>query len=96
MDIDCDGALGDGDGSCDSSQDTQGQTTFADTVAGYNKGITDLNAYVHSFVVLGNEGSKGGYINFNPESYGVQPLSLVAVVCGDKMVSSPCWLTGTL
>lgn len=86
MDIDCDGALGTGDGSCDSSTDTQGQTTFGDTVKGYNKGIKDLNAYIHSFVVLGNDGSKSGYITFKPESYGVEPLSLVAVVCGDKMV----------
>ncbi|KAJ2959762.1 hypothetical protein NQ176_g11096 [Zarea fungicola] len=86
MDIDCDGALGTGDGSCDSSTDTQGQTTFGDTVKGYNKGIDDLNAYIHSFVVLGNDGSKSGYITFRPESYGVEPLSLVAVVCGDKMI----------
>lgn len=89
MDIDCDGALGKGDGSCDSSTDTQGQTTFQDTVAGYNKGIKDLNAYIHSFVVLGNDGSKSGYVTFKPEQYGIEPLSIVAVVCGDKMVSQP-------
>jgi hypothetical protein len=88
MDIDCDGALGTGDGSCDSSEDTQGQTTFQETVAGYNKGVKDLNAYIHSFVVLGNEGSKSGYVQFNPEQYGIQPLSIVAVVCGNKMVRS--------
>ncbi|GJN81804.1 glycoside hydrolase family 75 [Purpureocillium lilacinum] len=85
MDIDCDGALGEGDGSCDSSGDTQPQTTFQETVAGYNKGIKDLNAYIHSFVVLGNDGSKNGYIEFKPEQYGIEPLSTVAVVCGDKM-----------
>ncbi|KAJ6781651.1 hypothetical protein PWT90_01401 [Aphanocladium album] len=85
MDIDCDGALGDGDGSCDSSTDTQGQTTFQGDVEGYGKGIKDLNAYIHSFVVLGNDGSKNGYVTFKPEQYGVEPLSLVAVVCGDKM-----------
>lgn len=88
MDIDCDGALGEGDGSCDSSGDTQPQTTFQETVAGYNKGIKDLNAYIHSFVVLGNDGSKNGYIEFKPEQYGIEPLSTVAVVCGDKMVST--------
>ncbi|OTA00985.1 GH75 protein [Trichoderma parareesei] len=85
MDIDCDGALGTGDGSCDSSQDTQSETSFKDTVASYKKGIKDLNAYVHSFVVLGNEGSKSGYVNFDPQSVGVEPLSIVAVVCGNQM-----------
>ncbi|KAH0524326.1 hypothetical protein TsFJ059_006854 [Trichoderma semiorbis] len=85
MDIDCDGALGTGDGSCDSSEDTQGQTSFQSTVAGYKKGIKDLNAYIHSFVVLGNEGSKSGYVTFDPRSVNVQPLSIVAVVCGNQM-----------
>lgn len=87
MDIDCDGAQSGGDGSCDSSGDTQAETTFKDTVAGYGRGINDLDAYIHSYVVLGNDGSKNGYISFKPESYGVEPLSLVAVVCGDKLVS---------
>ena len=96
MDVDCDGAQGGGDGSCDSSQDTQGQTTFEDTVRGYNKGIDNLNAYIHSYVVLGNDGSKSGYITFKPESYGVEPLSLVAVVCGDKMVRSVTYTVITL
>ncbi|CEJ82058.1 Putative Glycoside hydrolase family 75 protein [[Torrubiella] hemipterigena] len=86
MDIDCDGALGTGDGSCDSSTDTQGNTTFRDTVQSYNKGIDDLNAYVHSFVVLGNQGSKDGYVEFDPQSVGIEPLSIVAVVCADKMI----------
>ena len=87
MDIDCDGALGKGDGSCQSSTDTQSQTTFQDTVRGYNKGVKNLNAYVHSYVVLGNDGKKNGYIEFKPEQYGVEPLSVVAVVCGNQMVS---------
>lgn len=87
MDIDCDGKLGSGNGDCDSSGDTQGQTTFGDTVVSYNKGVSDLNAYVHSYVVLGNQGTKDGYVEFDPQSVGVEPLSVVAVVCGDKMVS---------
>ncbi|KAJ3499360.1 hypothetical protein NLG97_g387 [Lecanicillium saksenae] len=86
MDIDCDGALGEGDGSCDPSTDTQGQTTFGDIVKGYNKGVEDLNAYIHSFVVLGNEGKKKGYVEFDPQSVGIEPLSIVAVVCGDKLL----------
>lgn len=88
MDIDCDGTLGSGNGDCDSSGDTQDQTTFGDTVASYNKGISDLNAYVHSYVVLGNQGTKDGYVNYDPQSAGIEPLSIVAVVCGDKMVKS--------
>lgn len=87
MDIDCDGHLGQGNGDCDSSGDTQGQTTFGDTVASYGKGINDLNAYVHSYVVLGNQGSGDGYVEYDPQGDGVEPLSVVAVVCGDKMVS---------
>lgn len=86
MDIDCDGALGSGDGSCDSSNDTQGQTTFQSDIEGYGKGVRDLNAYVHSYVVLGNDGSKHDYITFKPEQYGVEPLSILVVVCGNEMV----------
>lgn len=93
MDIDCDGALGKGNGDCDSSGDTQGQTTWKDIVKGYKQGINDLNAYVHSYVVLGNDGSKNGYISFDPRKYGIEPLSVVAVVCGEKMVSTPFPIT---
>ncbi|TVY24767.1 Endo-chitosanase [Lachnellula hyalina] len=84
MDIDCDGeqhGKGD-DGRCGPSDDTQSQTSFEDTVASYNKGVTDLNAFVHPYVVFGNVGSKG---SFDPQSKGVEPLSLMAVVCGGKM-----------
>ncbi|TVY39516.1 Endo-chitosanase [Lachnellula occidentalis] len=81
MDIDCDGVQhGKGDdGRCDSSGDTQSQTSFADTVASYNKGVKDLNAFVHPYVVFGNVGSKG---SFDPKSKGVEPLSLMAVFYG--------------
>jgi hypothetical protein len=90
MDIDCDGAQGGpaDDGRCGNSQDTQSITSFADTVKAYNKGIQDLNANVHPYVVFGNSGTKSGYKNFNPQNYGVQPLSLMAVVCGNKLVGS--------
>lgn len=89
MDIDCDG-IQDGpgnDGRCGSSSDTQSQTSFMDTVASYGQGVSDLNAFVHPYVVFGNVGTKAGYVNFDPRSVGVEPLSLMAVVCGDKMVS---------
>jgi hypothetical protein len=88
MDIDCDGQQkGPGDdGRCGSSSDTQSQTSFMDTVAGYKKGIKDLNAHVHPYVVFGNVGSKSGYTVFDPTKNGIEPLSLMAVICGDQMV----------
>ncbi|KAJ2969536.1 hypothetical protein NQ176_g8611 [Zarea fungicola] len=86
MDIDCDGHQSEGNGDCQSSGDTQGQTTFSDTVASYGKGIDDVDAYIHSYVVLGNQGSKDGYVEFDPQSVGIEPLSLVAVVCGDQLI----------
>ncbi|KAK3934971.1 family 75 glycoside hydrolase [Diplogelasinospora grovesii] len=88
MDIDCDGAQGGpaDDGRCGSSGDTQSITAFQDVVAGYNKGINDLNANVHPYVVFGNSGSKPGWKTFDPQAYGIEPLSLMAVVCGDKLI----------
>lgn len=90
MDVDCDGVQGSAadDGRCGNSGDTQSVTSFADTVRGYGKGVKDLDANVHPYVVFGNVGSHAGYTNFNPRSYGVEPLSVMAVVCGDKLVSS--------
>ena len=90
MDIDCDGeqnGRGD-DGRCGSSSDTQSITSFQDVVAGYKKGINDLNAYVHPYVVFGNDGSKSGWKTFSPKAYGIQPLSVIAVVCNGKLVGA--------
>jgi hypothetical protein len=88
MDVDCDGlqgGVGD-DGRCGSSEDTQSQTAFEDTVVGYNVGLTELNSFIHMYVVFGNQGTLSGYVNFDPTSYGVQPLSVMAVVCSGQMV----------
>lgn len=89
MDIDCDGTQGSAadDGRCGNSGDTQSITSFADTVKGYGKGINDLDANIHPYVVFGNVGSKQGYTSFDPQKYGIEPLSVMAVVCGDKLVS---------
>lgn len=104
MDIDCDGAQGgpSDDGRCSYglSPDLQNTTAFQDIIVQYDVGISDLNTYVHPYVVLGNdapreqkrlwtgkmgtvraEGSKN-WKTFNPQSYGIEPLSVVAVVCG--------------
>ncbi|KAK3313968.1 glycoside hydrolase family 75 protein [Apodospora peruviana] len=87
MDIDCDGEQGGpaDDGRCHNSDDTQSVTSFADTVASYGKKVKDLNANVHPYVVFGNEGSKPGWKMFDPQSVGIEPLSVMAVVCGDKL-----------
>ncbi|KAJ0419667.1 fungal chitosanase of glycosyl hydrolase group 75-domain-containing protein [Aspergillus carlsbadensis] len=88
MDIDCDGvqnAPGIGDGRCTGFPDTQSQTAFRSTLqTEYN--ITDLNSYIHPYVVLGNTGWKPWYRTFDPRSAGVYPLSVVAVLCGERLV----------
>ncbi|KAM0692379.1 hypothetical protein Q7P36_008580 [Cladosporium allicinum] len=85
MDIDCDGQQGGGgeDGRCGSSGDTQSQTSFKDTIIDYKVGISDLNAKVHTYVVFGNDGTSP---SFDPQKYGIEPLSVMAVVCGNKLV----------
>lgn len=86
MDIDCDGDVSDpGDGRCHNSHDRQSQTAFKDQVQDYSKiageRVSDLNANFIPYVVFGNEGKKPGYKNFKPQDYGLQPLSVMAVVC---------------
>ncbi|KAJ4286652.1 hypothetical protein N0V88_007944 [Collariella sp. IMI 366227] len=71
------------------SPDIQNQTAFQSIVASYNKpGLKDLDPYVHPYVVFGNAaGTQGrkGWKEFDPKKYGVKPLSVMAVVCGDQM-----------
>jgi hypothetical protein len=88
MDIDCDGDQSDpGDGRCGTSEDTQSQTAFKDMVQSYSNGtVDDLNANYIPYVVFGNGGTKEGYTNFEPAQWGIKPLSVMAVVCGDKLV----------
>ncbi|KAK7403783.1 hypothetical protein QQX98_010425 [Neonectria punicea] len=88
MDIDCDGVQGSAadDGRCGSSGDTQSITSFQDIVAGYGTGQRDLDANVHPYVVFGNTGSKAKWATFDPQKYGIKPLSVMAVVCGNKLI----------
>lgn len=88
MDIDCDGVQRGpaDDGRCGSSSDTQSITAFQYLVESYGTGQRDLDANAHSYVVFGNDGTKPGWKKFNPRSYGIEPLSVMAVVCGNKMV----------
>lgn len=81
MDIDCDGANNHA-GDCANDPTGQGQTSFKDTVQ--NFGITDLDANLHSYVVFGNEGSNP---SFRPQDHGIRPLSVMAVVCNNQVVS---------
>ncbi|KAK5991545.1 Endo-chitosanase [Cladobotryum mycophilum] len=75
LDIDCDGA-NNGAGDCGNDPSGQGETAFKDTVKGY--GISDLNANIHPYIVFGTS-------NFNPQSRGMEPLSVMAVVCNNQV-----------
>lgn len=85
MDIDCDGADNKA-GKCSNDKSGQSQTAFKDTVETY--GISDLNANIHPYVVFGNEDGKP---SFKPQSVGMKPLSVMAVVCNNNLVC-PCHL----
>lgn len=80
MDIDCDGDQSRPDPRCQGSDDTQGATTWRQQLQS-RANISDLNASVHPYVVLGNEGT----VDFDPRAYGIYPLSVVAVVCGGQL-----------
>ncbi|KAK2591597.1 hypothetical protein QQS21_010726 [Conoideocrella luteorostrata] len=79
MDIDCDGA-NNAAGDCANDPSGQGQTAFVDSVKKF--GIPDLDANLHPYVVFGNE---GGNPSFNPQSHGLKPLSVMAVVCNNQV-----------
>ncbi|KAI1502182.1 fungal chitosanase of glycosyl hydrolase group 75-domain-containing protein [Biscogniauxia marginata] len=84
MDIICKGVHGGpaDDGRC-YSPDTPLPTSFRDTVQSYNHSVADLSPYVHPYVVFGNSGSTR---YFDPQEFGIEPLSVMAVVCGDKLI----------
>ncbi|KAL6693474.1 chitosanase [Trichoderma pleuroticola] len=79
LDIDCDGANNSA-GACANDPSGQSQTAFKDTVRTF--GISDLDANIHPYVVFGNSGSSP---SFNPQSSGMQPLSVMAVVCNNQV-----------
>ncbi|KPM45293.1 hypothetical protein AK830_g1259 [Neonectria ditissima] len=88
LDVDCDGIQGSpaDDGRCGSSGDTQSVTSFQDIVEGYKTGQKDLDANIHPYVVFGNTGTKPRWPTFRPQDYGIKPLSVMAVVCGKKLI----------
>ncbi|CAG8894240.1 unnamed protein product [Penicillium egyptiacum] len=79
MDIDCDGANNSA-GGCSNDQSGQGVTAFQDEVEHF--GIKDLDANIHPYVVFGNEDHKP---RFMPDEHGMEHLSVMAIVCGDKL-----------
>ena len=80
-DIDCDGDQQNADPRCLGSSDTQPATAFRRQVQRLSN-ITDLNASIHPYVVLGNVGD----VTFDPRDHGIEPLSVVAVVCGGQLI----------
>jgi len=89
MDIDCDGQWGGpaDDGRCANDGSHLPITAFQWILEGYNAGITEFNPYVHPYVVFGNFGDADGYTTFDPQTLGIKPLSVMAVVCNNKLVS---------
>jgi chitosanase len=89
MDIDCDGA-GKGQGGCSDDPTGLGETSFKDQVQSLTNGaVSDLDTNKHTFVVLSNfvsnDASGDNRKPFDIQSVGVNPLSIVAIVCGGQM-----------
>jgi len=82
MNVDCDGADNGAD-RCGDDPSGQGETSFKDEIQSDDYGIDDLNANVHTYVVFGNEGANPAWL---PSKVGVQSLSVIAVVCNNKLV----------
>lgn len=89
MDVACNGIQNSAadDGRCGSFISPLPPTKFANIVASYGTGQTDLDPFVHPYVVFGNSGKEPESTTFDPQQYGVEPLSIMAVVCNNKLVS---------
>ncbi|ORY60979.1 family 75 glycoside hydrolase [Pseudomassariella vexata] len=66
--------------------ETDGPTAFRDLVREEHPNLADLNPYVHPYVVFGNKGSFSGQPAFEPQDYGIVPLSLIAIVCNSQLI----------
>ncbi|OGM46668.1 chitosanase [Aspergillus bombycis] len=82
MDVDCDGANRHA-GKCSNDHSGQGETRWKDEVQ--KLGIDDLDANIHPYVVFGNENDDGDDPEFDPRKHGMEPLSVMAVVCNKKL-----------
>ncbi|KFY09513.1 hypothetical protein V491_08125 [Pseudogymnoascus sp. VKM F-3775] len=81
MDIDCDGANRQA-GKCANDPTGQGTTAFQSEVQELNVGLKDLDSNLHPYVVFGNEEHSP---EFKPKDHGMEPLSVMAVVCNDQV-----------
>ncbi|KAI1411645.1 glycoside hydrolase family 75 protein [Hypoxylon sp. FL1857] len=87
MDTDCDGDRSKNDnGGCDGAHSVQSATAMRDYVSAYSNGVSDLNPFVHDYVVFGNSGDKAGWITFDPRDHNMKPLSVMAVVCNNQLI----------
>lgn len=87
MDICCDGIQGSpaDDGRCESSPTTQSITAFQWIIESYGTNQTDLDANVHPYIVFGNVGDSPDWPSFDPQAYGIEPLSVMAVICNNTL-----------
>ncbi|KAI9780967.1 MAG: hypothetical protein M1839_006406 [Geoglossum umbratile] len=83
MDIDCDG-INRSAGKCGNDRSGQGQTSFGSLVRGVSNGAAkELDANLVPYVVFGNQDARP---SFDPQRFGMRPLSVMAVVCGDRLI----------
>ncbi|KAI0162599.1 chitosanase precursor [Pestalotiopsis sp. NC0098] len=70
MDIDCDGqSLQPNSGRCGHNPTDQSVTAMRDALQAYQvAGVSDLNTYVHPYVVFGNSGTNPHNVVFDPQS----------------------------
>ncbi|KAK8084512.1 hypothetical protein PG997_005783 [Apiospora hydei] len=90
--IDCNGTRGgpEDTGLCDRLYHEPAKSTaFQYLLKGSGIPVKDLNTYFHPYVALGDFGagqrSNSDFVEFDPQDEVVEPLSLVAVVCNEKM-----------
>ncbi|KAH8677870.1 chitosanase [Xylariales sp. PMI_506] len=88
MDIDCDGISREpNNGRCGHNPSDQDVTAMRDTLESYDiPGVTDLDTYVHAYIVFGNSGEQPGNVDFDPHLYGVEDLSIVFVVTPTELI----------
>lgn len=82
MDIDCDGANRHA-GKCSNDNSGQSRTAFMDDLEEF--GIKDLDANIHPYIVFGNDNKDSPDDEFDPRDHGMEPLSVMAVVCNGKL-----------
>ncbi|KAL7917457.1 glycoside hydrolase family 75 protein [Trichoderma austrokoningii] len=81
MGIDCDG-VNNSSGACPNDPSGQSETASKVTVQSFS--INNLDVNLHLYVVFGN---KGANPSFSPKQFSIQPLSVIAVVCNNQVVS---------